>query len=120
MEKISKLGIGAIICTLMLVSTGLATASKTTTTQMVYISKQQIRERLSAFNMTNNTKEQLIRVLSLVAVTAIGGLLVFKLRTFKVLSALILGVIIGFDTAVGTALIFHMQRAPQNETNKTL
>jgi hypothetical protein len=112
----------AVLCTVMLISTGITSASITTKTQTYF---EKITQKINAFNMSNNTKQQLIRVLMLGGVTAgtIAFLLIpnkHKIKLFTVTKVFALGVCLGVDIVLLANILANMPPAQQNGTNSTL
>lgn len=118
----------AVLCTVMLMSTGMGLASQTTTSTKKQSYHEELRERLTerinAFNMSNQTKLQLIRILAFSGVAVLG--LVFllipnkhKLKMVSLIKLIGISGCVGADIAIGATILLNMQKN-QNNTNSTI
>lgn len=124
MNKISKLGIGAIFCTLVLVSAGFVSASETKVTKLSSIPKEVLVKRIQKIAGNNNTtiNTKLITILILGAM--LGGATLVWLFALKHRRKMLLAYCSGLQTALvvdlALVLLLNRNQQPQNETNSTL
>jgi len=119
----------AVLCTVMLMSTGMVSASQTTTMatkKQTYHEelRERLTERINAFNMTNATKLQLLRVLAFsgVALLGVGFLMIPNKHKIKVVTLIkFIGIsgCVGAGIAIGATILLNMQKK-QNNTNSTI
>jgi hypothetical protein len=119
----------SVFCIVMLMSTGMVSASQTTTMatkKQTYHDelREKLTERINAFNMTNESKLQLIRVLAFGGVAVLG--LVFllipnkhKIKAVTLIKLIGISGCVGADIAIGATILLNMQKK-QNDTNSTL
>jgi hypothetical protein len=125
MNRTKKYGAIAVFCIVMLMSTGIVSASQTTSKQTYRVElREKLTERINAFNMTNETKLQLIRVLAFcgVAVLGIGFLMIpnkHKIKLVTLIKFIGISGCVGADIAIGATILLNMQKK-QNDTNSTL